>query len=121
VSTMLDRMRSIMAKNGVKASQVTTRLGISNSSFTDWGKGKGTPSVLVVAKFAELFDESLDYIITGKEYSSKKLEFSSKNEMELLEKYKQLNQECKIKLFGYIDGMLATMPKVENEEKRLSI
>ena len=59
--TLLDRMISLMDEEGINARQLTEQLGISNSSFTDWKKGKGSPSVAVLSKFATRFNVSLDY------------------------------------------------------------
>lgn len=118
---MLDRMKNIMDKAGLNAKQLTTELGISNSSFSDWKKGKGSPSVSVLKKFAEYFDESLDYIILGKKNSSNMLELSNRTEKELLEKFNQLTPECQTKALGYIDGMIAATSVTNDSEKRLSV
>ena len=106
MSTLLDRMKAIMEKEGIKPAQLTQELGISKSSFTDWGKGKGSPSVAVLAKFASYFHVSLDYLVFGEDFS---LESSNNGNRELLDKFHSLTPEYQLKLLGYIDGMLAVM------------
>lgn len=122
MSTLLDRMKEIMKQSGIKPKQLTAELGISNSSFTDWSKGKGSPSLDTVRKFADYFHVSIDYLVNGVEFSSHKtLEFSNPIDKELLEKFHSLTPELREKLIGYVDGMLAAMPKSENGEKRLLV
>lgn len=122
MSTLLDRMKELMKQSGIKPKQLTAELGISNSSFTDWSKGKGSPSLDTVRKFADYFHVSIDYLVNGVEFSSHKtLEFSNPIDKELLEKFHSLTPELREKLIGYVDGMLAAMPKSENGEKRLLV
>lgn len=128
MSALLERIRELMKQSGVKAKQLTAELGISNSSFTDWGKGKGSPSLDTVAKISDYFHVSIDYLVRGVEFSgaqehteSKQLDFSNPIDKELLDKFHSLTPELQWKLMGYIDGMLAMMPKTEEEQQKLSI
>lgn len=121
MSALLDRMKTIMDNEGIKPRQLTAELGISNSSFTDWGKGKGSPSVDALTKFADYFHVSLDYLVRGEENSIKTLDFSNPLDAELLDKFHSLTPECQLKLLGYIDGMLATMQKPSTDAKKLSV
>ena len=125
MSTLLGRMRAIMDEAEIKPSRLTAELGISASSFTDWGKGKGSPSVSILAKFAEYFNVSLDYLVFGKEpgcvimenSNSKKTEHCNDSDKELLEKYHALPTEYQIKLLGYIDGMSAVVSDQSLKDK----
>ncbi len=122
MSALLDRVKELMDQSGIKAKQLTTELGISNSSFTDWGKGKGSPSLDTVTKIADYFNVSIDYLVRGGEcIKPKQLDFSSQMDKELLDKFHSLTPDLREKLLGYIDGMLAVMPKTEDGEKRLSV
>lgn len=122
MAALLDRVKELMDKSGIKAKQLTAELGISNSSFTDWGKGKGTPSLDTVVKISDYFNVSIDYLVSGTEFSeSKHLDFSNPVDNELLDKFHSLTPELRGNLIGYLDGMLAAMPKtrIEKDEKRL--
>lgn len=122
MSALLDRVKELMDQSGIKAKQLTAELGISNSSFTDWGKGKGSPSVDTVTKIADYFHVSIDYLVRGEEHiKNKQLDFSNPIDKELLDKFHSLTPDLREKLLGYIDGMLAAMPKTEDSEKRLSV
>lgn len=122
MSALLDRVKGLMDQSGIKAKQLTAELGISNSSFTDWGKGKGSPSLDTVTKIADYFNVSIDYLVRGGEHiENKQLDFSNPIDKELLDKFHSLTPDLREKLLGYIDGMLAAMPKTEDGEKRLSV
>lgn len=105
MSSIVSRMFIVMDEAGVKPSQVTSLLGISISAFTDWKKGKGSPSVATLVKFAELFHVSIEYLIYGKKESTT----LSLKENELLTKFNSLSPECQDKAMTYIDGMIAVL------------
>lgn len=122
MSALLDRMKAIMEKEGIKAKQLTAELGISNSSFTDWNKGKGSPSVDALTKFADYFHVSLDYLVRGEEMKAVNiLDFSNPMDAELLNKFHQLPTDLQGKVIGYIEGMLTLLPNEDKREERLSI
>lgn len=122
MSTLLDRVRDLMEQRGIKAKQLTAELGISNSSFTDWGKGKGSPSLDAVTKFSDYFGVSIDYLVRGEEFDdSLELDFSNLRDKEFLNKFHSLPPEMRDKVIAYMDGMIAALPAAMEGEKRLSI
>ena len=54
---------TLMKKNNVTAKQLTSDLGLSVSSVTDWKKGKGKPSAETITKIAEYFGVTTDYLL----------------------------------------------------------
>lgn len=117
MSALLDRMKAIMEREGIKPKQLTAELGISNSSFTDWSKGKGSPSVNVLTKFASYFNVSLDYLILGEERTTTILESSNPVDRELIEKFHSLPLEYKYQFIGYVDGVLSVIQKSSEDDK----
>ena len=119
MSTMLERMENLADEEGINLKQLAVKLGLSNSSFSDWKRGKASPSLNAVIKIAEYFDVSIDYLVYGAEFSSKaKLEFSSREDRDLLKKYHELPPDLQGKLLGYMDGLLsAVQQQVPGEEK----
>lgn len=121
MSGLLERIYQLMNKQGIKPTNLAKQLGLSTSTFTDWSKGKGSPSLKAVMQFSDYFNVSLDYLVYGKEDSpSNVLELSNQSDRELLDKFHSLTPELQGKLLSYADGMLAAMP-VQEEEKRLSV
>lgn len=124
--TIVDRLIGLMDERNLKPAQMTRELGISGSSFTDWKKGKGSPSLEIVVKFADYFNVSLDYIVRGEDFkhssSNNFLEFSNMREHQCLKKFRKLTPDLQDKLLIYADGMIAAMPSDDVEvEKRLSV
>ena len=66
MSTLLDRIKELMNDRQINARQLTSELGISSSSLTDWNKGKSSPSLDAVIKISDYFDVSIDYLVHGK-------------------------------------------------------
>lgn len=125
MSDLLDRLNKLKDDSGMNAKQLTTALGLSSTSFTDWNKGKGSPSLDAVIKFAEYFNVSTDFLILGRDKSvttTTELDFSSKADKELLAKYHSLSPGLQDKLIAYLDGMLAAMPSASSkEDQKLSV
>ena len=126
MSPILKRLFSLLDERGVTPKQVTDQLGMSNSSFSDWKKGKGSPGVDALSKLAEYFNVSLDWLILGKTSenetktpdTAKTLELSSSADEELLRKFHALPAEYQGKVMSYIDGMLAVIPEEGAEEQK---
>lgn len=106
---ILLRLKTLMEQNGINAKNLTRELGISNSSFTDWNKGKGKPSAETLIKLAQYFGVSMDWLLLGAEQSHV-LDISNSRDQELLDKFHRLTPELQTGLFMYIDGLLAAMP-----------
>lgn len=123
MSDLLKRVYDLMEKAEIKPTQLAKALGMSTSTFSDWSKGKGSPSLKAVIQFAEYFDVSIDYLVYGKDHaapSTSVLEFSSSEDEELLKKFHLLTPELRQKAVGYIEGMVSAMPKPTSEgEQRL--
>lgn len=123
MSGLLERVKELMKESGITAKQLTKELSISSSSFTDWGKGKGSPSLETVVKFSNYFKVSIDWLVNGKEFQQADvLEYSNQKEETLIVKFRSLTPDLQEKLIVYADGMLAAMPNQESDgEKRLSV
>ena len=119
--TILDRIYELMNERNLRPSQVTNDIGIANSSFSDWKKVKGSPSLDAVTKLAAYFNVSLDYMVNGIE--TKSLELSSQNEIVLIQNFRKLTPTLQSKLLIYLNGMVdALSPAVSTDiEKRLSV
>ena len=122
MSTLLDRIKDLMNEHKINANQLTSELGLSVSSFSDWKRGKGSPSLDAVVKISDYFNVSLDYLVRGDDNGVvHHLEFSNSADDELLEKFHSLTPDLQEKLLSYADGMLAAMPRKNADEKRLSV
>lgn len=122
MQSVLDRIFLLQQRSGLKPTPLTKQLGISASSFTDWSKGKGSPSLEILMKFSEYFDVSLDWLVYGKERASKNLpEFKNVDEARLVTKYRQLTPEQKFRLDAYVDGMLDSIKAEEDSSQDVKL
>ena len=119
-SPIVKRLFDLIRERGVTPKKVTEDTGISSTSFTDWKKGKGNPSVYALTRLASYFEVSLDYLINGQEYAGKTREstvakipetelFLNHEDKELVSKFRMIPSECQGKVMLYLDGMLAAL------------
>ena len=100
---VLDRIIALIKEHGTTPTPFGVSLGLSNSAFTDWKKGRGFPSTEIMVKFAEYFCVSIDYLI----YGNTKSVSASPRERNILQKLRTLSPELQQKALIYIDGMIA--------------
>ena len=119
----LSRLEELLHENRTNAKRVCEELEMSNSAFTDWKKGKAKPGVEALARLAEYFNVSLDYLVLGKEETAEPdappvvlervvyagLDSSSPIDNELCGKFHRLSPENQGKVMAYMDGMLAAL------------
>ncbi|MCD8379096.1 MAG: helix-turn-helix transcriptional regulator [Lachnospiraceae bacterium] len=109
-----------MEEKELKPTQLAKELGLSVSTFTDWGKGKGSPSLNAVIQFSEYFGVSIDYLVYGESKKVVQMEISNREDAALLESFHKLTPELRMKVIGYIEGMIAVMPEPELDQDKLS-
>jgi len=74
MSSVVERILSLMKDNEVNGLKLTSDLGLSSSAVTEWKKGKMKPSADAIIKIANYFGVSIDYLLTGEEYIAPALE-----------------------------------------------
>ncbi len=114
----INRVQKLAIDNQTTLKAVTRDIDISNSSFTDWKKGRGIPSVEKVCKIADYFGVSLDFLAYGEQQAAQ-TDISSRKDASFTAKFNRLPVELQSKVLSYMDGMLATIEDSE-QEKRLS-
>lgn len=65
--TTYERYCNIRDKKGYKDAQVAAATGIGKSTFSDWKNGRSTPKNDKMQKIADLFEISVEYLLTGDE------------------------------------------------------
>ena len=77
MATFAEIITVLREKTGKKRQETANALGISRASLEYYEKGKRKPDIEVLAKFADYFDVSADYLIgrTDARTTDKKLRF----------------------------------------------
>lgn len=118
MSTILERLIMLQEQSGMNQKQLQKELGLSNSAFSDWKKGKGSPSVEALVRFSEFFGVSMDWLAFGNvETSGNQTSAANPREAALLLKYRSISNEQKVRLEAYLDGMVDSNAAQEAEAK----
>ena len=106
-----DTISQLRKEKGWTQAELASKLLVSDKAVSKWESNKGEPSIEFLPKLAQLFDVSLDYLMTGKEKEDKiitisKLELCAKKddvdmykELKLSSDYKDENGKT---IFDYV-------------------
>lgn len=106
-----DTIAKLRKEKGWTQIELAEKLQVSDKAISKWESNKGDPSIEFLPAIAELFDVTLDYLMTGKEQKEKivtmsKLELCAKKDDVKL--YKEIGKDIKYKdendktIFDYI-------------------
>lgn len=90
---IIDRILKIMEVEKTTAYRLAKDCNLSQGNISCWKKGTGKPSAIEIARIAEYFKVSTDYIITGEEKQSNATALLSKKQKEILEIFEKLNDK----------------------------
>lgn len=81
---MYEIFEQLLQKYGVSAYKVAKETGVTQSTLSDWKRGRSTPKSENMKKLADYFGVSIDYLMTGKEETSnKEPQLNSKDERDI--------------------------------------
>ena len=69
---MYEIFEQLLQKYGVTAYKVAKETGVTQSTLSDWKRGRSTPKTNNMQKIADYFGVTVDYLMTGKEEPEKK-------------------------------------------------
>lgn len=64
---MYEIFEQLLQKYGVSAYKVAKETGVTQSTLSDWKRGRSTPKSENMKKLADYFGVSIDYLMSGKE------------------------------------------------------
>lgn len=88
-----DTLNALCEERGLKLTNVINELGFSSGNLSRWKSGI-TPKGATIAKLANYFGVSTDYLLTGKEKTSAGIELSAE-EIKIIELIRSLSDEKK--------------------------
>ena len=74
---MFHRIKILRTKSKMSQAQLANLLHISASTVGMYEQGRRSPSLDILIQMSNIFGVSLDYLITGKDYTSLSDEFTS--------------------------------------------
>ena len=63
---MYEIFEQLLQKYGVTAYKVSKETGITQSTLSDWKRGRSTPKTENMKKIADYFGVTVEYLMTGK-------------------------------------------------------
>jgi transcriptional regulator with XRE-family HTH domain len=61
-----ERIRVLRQIHGVSQVQLANQLYVSDSTISDWERGRTEPGIIMIIKISAFFHVSLDYLMLGK-------------------------------------------------------
>lgn len=80
---MYEIFEQLLQKYGVSAYKVSKATGVTQSTLSDWKRGRSTPKSENMKKLADYFGVSIDYLMTGKESEPKEPQLKPKDEKDI--------------------------------------
>lgn len=112
-----ETLKSLRTENGLTQSELSERLKIGQATIACYESGQREPHITNLIAYADFFECSIDYlvgrtddfgnIIVEAEKTKTGTSTLTKDELELLERYRMLSPASKLKLSGFIEGLLA--------------
>lgn len=88
----IEKILDLVNKKGITKNKLLTDLKLSKNSFVNWQERNTVPSGETLAKIAEYFNVSTDYLL-GTEQKESPLPLLSDKELELLDLFRQMSPE----------------------------
>lgn len=80
---MYEIFEQLLQKYGVSSYKVAKETGVTQSTLSDWKRGRSTPKSENMKKLADYFGVSIDYLMTGKDDSEKDPKLNLKDEKDI--------------------------------------
>lgn len=117
----LHRVLDLITSNGISKNKLLTDIHINKNSFVDWDKNKTIPGGDVVAKIADYFNVSTDYLLGRTDDPSPVGEGAEPSPLRaaLLNNFHQLNEEGQEKLTDYSDDLVTSGKYIKTDPSQL--
>lgn len=89
---MYDIFEQLLQERGITSYKVSKDTGVTQSTLSDWKRGRSTPKTDNMKKIADYFGVTIDYLMTGEDDSDKTSEYWE----DFLIRYKQRQKDLNI-------------------------
>lgn len=98
---MYEIFEQLLQKYGVTAYKVSKETGVTQSTLSDWKRGRSTPKTDNMKKVADYFGVTVDYLMNGKDEAVKKeITLTPKDERDIKKDLENLREKLANKEFG---------------------
>jgi transcriptional regulator with XRE-family HTH domain len=110
------RIKELRNSVGISQEDLAAEIKVSRGNVGDWERGKVKPGADALISLSMFFEVSIDWLLTGKEYSAnsstRKYVYENSpldltaDDVEIISKIKSLSEKDRGKVEGYIDAMV---------------
>ncbi len=112
---MYEIFEQLLQENNVTPYKVAKEAGVTQTSLSNWKRGKSTPSRKTLQKIATYFNVSMDYLTTGKESAEKTYyDLTDKDEKDIAKRL-----ESALDALDNTDGLMFSGEPLDDETREL--
>ena len=90
---MYEIFERLLQKYGVSAYKVAKETGVTQSTLSDWKRGRSTPKTENMKKLADYFGVSIDFLMTGEEEIVEPQTLTTKDERDIAKDMEALREK----------------------------
>lgn len=105
MSDFKNRLKELRLSRQYTQEQIAQYLGISRSSYAMYEQGRREPGLEIIESFADFFNVDMDYLLGKKDTSTIITDSYASEEIDLIGKFRQLNDQGKTKAMDYITDL----------------
>lgn len=113
---MLERILKLIERSGLSDAALCQELSFANGTIGKWRSGKQKPSLDAVAKIANYFHVSIDYLVTGAETDKRYPPYHNEEDAEWIELIHKLPREKQIEFRGELIGYLKALQDIAGQQ-----
>jgi len=106
---MNERLRTLREQAGFSQEQLASQLHITRQAISKWELGHAEPSVEMLITLAQLYNVTVDYLVTGKASSVPELFTMPKTNTELILQFAQQNKGMIIAIVAILSGLIISI------------
>lgn len=113
---MYEIFEQLLQAHGLTAYKISQLIGVSQSTLSDWKRGRSTPKQDKLQKIADYFGVTVDYLMTGKEPERKEFnpQLTAKDEKDISKKVDEILSQLSTK-----DALMFDGEPMDDETKEL--
>lgn len=99
---MYDIFEQLLQERGITAYKVSKETGVTQSTLSDWKRGRSTPKTDNMKKIADYLGVTVDYLMTGEESRDYSAELASVDTLAAHFEGEELSEEEMEEIMNYV-------------------
>ena len=112
METLNERIKQLRKEKGLTQSQLADELGVTDKAVSKWEVGEANPDISLLVKIAEVFNVTIDYLLTGKVEEGLSLDDMDKDKRAVLLVKK--DDAVNFEKFKHVDARILFSQKIKD-------